>query len=163
DTVRTLPAPFSHLKLVRTGDGSMDDTCKSSARILRLDVTPTIGDYVCGGLYGRSVGAETLLELRGVLLDAGEQRCAIVAVDYCYLCGRSHRRMVEAVARAADLPVSRVAVHANHVHDAPLINEEAHNTYAESVPGIHNERYFADVLAGLETAINQAQREEATA
>src|SRR5687768_4745586 len=95
-------------------------SCKLDARTFRVDVTPPVGDYVCGGLSGPSIGVETPLELRGVLLEADAERCAIVVVDYCYLCGRSHRRLVDAVAKAAGLPPGRVAVHANHVHDAPL-------------------------------------------
>jgi hypothetical protein len=140
----------------------MISTCKLEARTFRLDVTPPIGDYVCGGLSDRSLGVETALELRGVLLEAGTERCALVVVDYCYLCGRSHRRLVEAVAKAADLPAERVSVHANHVHDAPLINEEAHAAFADSIPEIHNENYFVVVLEGVGRAIGMARRDQAT-
>jgi hypothetical protein len=139
----------------------MNSSCKIQARTFQLDVTPPIGDYVCGGLCDRSVGVETALELRGVLLEAGPERCALVVVDYCYLCGRSHRRLVEAVAQAADLPPERVSVHANHVHDAPLINEEAHAAFADSIPHIHNEKYFAAVLDGVGGAIRAARRDQA--
>ncbi len=133
-----------------------------SAQTFRLDVTPPIGGYVCGGLYGRSIGVESPLDLRGVLLDSAGQRCAIAVVDYCYLCGRSHRRMVEAIARGADLPVSHVSVHANHLHDAPLINEEVHAAIADAVPELHDEVYFSQVLERLEQTIVVARHQPAT-
>lgn len=128
----------------------------TEARIFRLDVTPPIGSYVCGGLHGRAIGVEEPLELRGVILSSDDVRCAIAVVDYCYLCGKSHRRMLQAIARGADLPPTHVSLHANHVHDAPLINEEAHATFADTVPGVHDEQYFARVLRELEQTVRSA-------
>lgn len=127
-----------------------------------MDVTPPIGIYVCGGLYDRAVGVEEPLEIRGLIFEssATDERCAIAVIDYCYLCGRSHRRMVQAIARGAGLPETHVSVHANHVHDAPLINEEVHATFADAVPGVHDESYFARVPRDLEQTIRAAMKSQ---
>jgi hypothetical protein len=49
-----------------------------------------------------------------------------------------------------------VTVHSNHLHDAPLIYEEVHEQFADSVPGVHNEAYFSSVLNNTHKAIASA-------
>lgn len=111
-----------------------------------VDVTPPIGDYLCGGFHQTSIALETQLSLRGIVLSANDTHYVAACIDYCYLVGRSQARLEDALAAGAGIPAAQVALHSNHVHDAPLINEEMGEVMRDHVPGIHNEAYFADVI-----------------
>lgn len=134
----------------------------------KVDVTPPVGDFLCGSLHARSIGIEQRIFLRGAVLtqrdDAGAdaigERVVIAAIDYCYLSGRSHQRLEAALARGAGVPVAKAVVQSNHVHDVPLIDEEAHSVLESFVPGVHNEPYFAGVLSSVEKAVADALRGE---
>ncbi len=123
-----------------------------------MDVTPPIGDIVCGGLQEVSVGVESRLELRGLVLSTGGSRYVLAAIDYCYMIGRSHERFVNALARAAGVPASQATIHSNHVHDAPLLHEECHALIREYDPRttLHNEQYVADVMERAAAAVKVA-------
>lgn len=130
----------------------------------KVDVTPPVGEYLCGGLHGKSTGIEQRIHLRGGVLTeldaagAVRERVAIAVVDYCYICGRSQRRIEEALARGAGVPATKAAVQSNHVHDVPLIDEEAHALMDAYTPGVHSETYFARVLRDVESAVSAAVR-----
>jgi hypothetical protein len=125
-------------------------------RTFEVDVTPEVGDYVCGGLQGRSIATESSLLLRGLILEQDGQRAVIGAIDYCYTCGKSHQRLESALAEGAGVPVEQVTVHSNHVHDAPLLYEEVHELFAHVTPGVHNETYYAAVLSRTRQAVSAA-------
>jgi hypothetical protein len=129
-------------------------------RTFQVNVTPPIGDYLCGGLHNRALGVETPLYLHGLILSANGTHYVLAGVDYCYLSGRSQQRIVAALAEAAGIPVTQATLHSNHVHDAPLIDEEAHAIMAESGFQFHNEAYFAKVLADTGAAIHAALAHE---
>lgn len=126
-------------------------------RTFKVDVTPPVGDYLCGGLHSKpAIGVESPLSLRGIILEQDAHRCVMASVEYCYLCGRSHNRMIEALSSAAQTTPHRVTIHSVHTHDAPLINEEAHGLIAKVIPGIHNERYFSGVIEDTQHAITSS-------
>lgn len=124
----------------------------------KVDVTPPVGDYLCGGLHDTSLGIETPIYLRGVVLASEGMRCVLAAVDYCYLAGRSHQRLLEALAAGAGVLPQQATVHSLHLHDVPLIDEEAHALVEAYCPGLclHNEEYFTDVLARTREAVRDA-------
>lgn len=121
-----------------------------------VDVTPPIGDYLCGGLHNTSIGQETALHLRGLIVDTDDRRFVMAVVDYCYLAGRSQQRFVTALAQGAGIPVEQATLHSNHVHDAPLIDEEAAEILKAQVPDLHNEAYFDGVLTKTRQAMAAA-------
>lgn len=130
-------------------------TSVTSLHTFRVDVTPPVGTYLCGGLHDRSVGVETPLWLRGIVLSTAETRYVVACIDFCYLVGRSQARLIEALAEGARVPAGQVVVQSNHLHDAPLIDEEAHALVAEYSPEhwFHDESYFADLLARAKEAV----------
>lgn len=134
---------------------------KCSVRTFKIDVTPPLGDYLCGGLHETSQGIETPLYLRGVVISANSTKYVLGCVDYCYLRGRSHDRYVESLAAAAGVPVNQVVLHSNHVHDAPLIDEEGHATVEQYHKDLklHNEEYFSRVLVSSRQGIESALAE----
>jgi len=137
---------------------------QTAVTTFKVEVTPPVGGYLCGGFHEQSVGVETPLYLRGAVVSANGTRYVLACVDYCYLVGRSQRRLIEAVAAGANVPAGRVSLHSNHVHDAPLIDEEAHERI-ERFAGVrvHDEGYFSGVLKrtkeAVETALKTPARE----
>jgi hypothetical protein len=124
--------------------------------LFKVDVTPPIGDYLCGGLHDTSVAVESPLFLRGLVIVEGAQRYVLANIDFCYLCGRSQQRFVEALAAGAEVPVAHAVLHSNHVHDAPLIDEEAASLLTAEFPNLHNEAYFSDILSRTQRAVVEA-------
>ncbi|MCC7351494.1 MAG: hypothetical protein IT446_13090 [Phycisphaerales bacterium] len=125
----------------------------------KVDVTPPVGGYLCGGFHERSIGVETALLLRGVIISANGSRYILAGIDFCYLVGRSQRRLIEAMAAGAGVPADQVSLHSNHVHDAPLIDEESHE-YIEREAGerVHDEEFFSGVLKRAREAIELAMK-----
>src|SRR5262245_25530424 len=96
-----------------------------SIHTFHIDATPPVGDYLCGSLHMRSIGLEQPLSLRGLVFTEGDKRYVLAAVEFCYLCGRSQRRLEEALAAGAKTTRDRVGLQSVHTHDAPLVDEEA--------------------------------------
>ncbi|MBI5094855.1 MAG: hypothetical protein HZB26_20750 [Candidatus Hydrogenedentes bacterium] len=130
----------------------------------KVDVTPPIGGYLCGGLHDTALSVETPLYLRGIALTDGATRCVAAVIDFCYLCGTSHTRLLRAIADGAQLEPDRVTLHSNHVHDAPLIDEDAHALVAEYAPQfqLHDEAWFVSLLARCRDAVAQALADPGT-
>jgi len=87
----------------------------------RCDVTPPLGSpaYPCHEKPLETI--ETPLFAKGIVLDDGQRRCVLCAVDWCGLCGSTHRLFCSKVAAGAGTDVSNVAVHTVHQHTAPYI------------------------------------------
>ena len=64
---------------------------------------------------------ETPLLAKGIVLDDGQQRIVLCAIDWCGLCGPAHSLVRQKLAAAADTDVSHVTVHTVHQHTAPYV------------------------------------------
>ncbi|HWB53583.1 MAG TPA: hypothetical protein VG722_05300 [Tepidisphaeraceae bacterium] len=111
---------------------------------------------------GHAKGIEQPLSLRGIILGANNTLYVVAAIDFCYLAGRAQRRLEEALARGAGISVEQVALQSNHVHAAPLIDEESHAILAEFGYSVHNEAYFRQVLNHAENAVANAITQQGT-
>jgi len=100
----------------------------------KVDVTPPVGHWICGGLLEEAHQIHTKLWLRGVVLSANQTRYLIASIDFCELVGPSHQRLKAALAAGAGIPLEQVTVHSTHVHDAPLIHEQCHETLQHYQP-----------------------------
>ena len=90
----------------------------------RCDVTPPAGGHPL--IWVTPVATvETPLLAKGIVLDAGQDRYVLCAVDWCGLCNSSHRLFQSKIAAAAGIDVSRVAVHCVHPHTAPYTDGDA--------------------------------------
>ena len=115
---------------------------------------------VCGWLQ-RAIGVESPLELRGIIVSNEGTHYIVAAVDYCYMIGRSQSRFENALAEGAGILLTQVAVQSNHVHDAPVFNEEIHALIYDLDPDIavHDEAHFKSVLENAKSAVAQALEE----
>ncbi len=113
------------LVLLTTGLLCIPDN--SAAAELRLatfhsDVTLPIGHW----LYRQPLKTvEHPLTAKGVVIDDGNMRCVLVAVDWCTLRNSSHELFCRKVAAAAGTDTSHVVIHCVHVHTAPSVDGEA--------------------------------------
>jgi hypothetical protein len=127
----------------------------TSLHTFKIEVTPPVGGYLCGGEEMPTVGVETPLYLRGLIISTNGTRYVLACVDFCYLSGKSQRRFEEAIAAGAGVPTSQITLHSTHVHCAPLIDEELHAIIERYAPEVrfHDETYFLSVLDKSREAI----------
>ncbi len=91
----------------------------------RFDVTPPLGHACCGGWIKPVSAYDDSLEAIGfVLLGAGKP-IVICAIDWTGILNGAHLAWRAALAEAAGTSPDRVAVHAVHQHNAPLVCFEA--------------------------------------
>lgn len=83
------------------------------------DVTPPLGSPSYGGKPLETV--ETPLLAKGIVLDDGQQRYVLCAMDWCGLCGSAHMLFRDKIAAGAETDVANVAVHTVHQHTAPYL------------------------------------------
>ncbi|MEN6493285.1 MAG: hypothetical protein ABFD16_03260 [Thermoguttaceae bacterium] len=82
------------------------------------DVTPPIDGHPLIWIVPAKT-IETPLLAKGIVLDDGQNRYVLCAVDWCGLCNSSHRLFRSKIAAAAGTDISRVAVQTVHQHTAP--------------------------------------------
>ncbi|MBN1393605.1 MAG: hypothetical protein JW959_01050 [Pirellulales bacterium] len=86
----------------------------------RCDITPPKGQPLAGNDLLQTV--EQPLLAKGVVLDANGRRYVICALDWCVVCNDSYHKLRGAIAEAAGVSFSRVAVQTVHQHTAPAID-----------------------------------------
>jgi hypothetical protein len=84
----------------------------------RCDVTPPVGGHPLIWLTPVAQVEEPLLA-KGIVLDDGQNRYVLCAVDWCGLCNSTHRLFCSKIAAAAGTDIARVAVQCVHQHTAP--------------------------------------------
>ena len=86
--------------------------------VFRADVTPPLGEPNAGNTVSKEVLDP--LWAKGVVLDDGQARYVICAMDWCVLGGDADRLVRTAIAQAGGTDISRVALHTVHQHAAPI-------------------------------------------
>lgn len=86
----------------------------------RADATPPLGEP----LIWVDPAKEILdpLWAKGVILDNGDQRIVLCAIDWCGIGSSTHRLFTQRIAEAASAKVSNVSVHTVHQHTAPYVD-----------------------------------------
>lgn len=126
-----------------------------------VDVTPPLGVPVGQGFVPVLKTAEHPLLARGILLRDRELSCVLCALDLTEVHNDSYDFLREAIARAAEVSVSRVALHALHQHTAPAIDIAAQKL---ELPELHPRRvataeYLLTVAEKLTAAIRTSRKE----
>ena len=84
----------------------------------RADVTPPLGQPNAGNTASKEVMDP--LWAKGIVLDDGQARYVICAMDWCVLGGDADLLVRTAIAQAAGIDITRVALHTVHQHAAPV-------------------------------------------
>jgi len=121
------------------------------------DVTPPLGHPLIKGV------AEEILQpmvLKGIVLDDGQTRLVLGAMDWCVLRGAAYDMFRNKIALAAGVPVTQVRIHMTHTHSAPLVDARAEQLLAAtSKPFRHLDldwmaRMTTDAARAVETAVH---------
>ena len=100
----------------------------------RCDVTPPVGDPLCGGLVQPVRGVDDPLFALGIVLLGAGAPVVLCAVDWCGLRNDGHATWRKAIAEAAHTTPERVALHCVHPHNAPFGDTSAQKLLG-AVPG----------------------------
>ena len=91
----------------------------------RVDVTPPVGNGPCVGCMPQVSSIEHPLEMRGVVLQSGDETYVIASIDFCGICNTSDEVIRDAIAQAAGTTRTRVALQSLHQHSAPILDADA--------------------------------------
>lgn len=89
------------------------------------DVTIPIGHPCMGGGIAPARMVKDPLLAKGFVLLGGEKPLVLLALDWCEIRGSSFDKWKHALAEAAGTEPQRVLVVSTHVHDAPVMDEDA--------------------------------------
>ncbi len=101
--------------------------CAAEFRIATFseDVTIPIGHPCMGGGISPAKSVADPLLAKGFVLIGGEKPLVVVSFDWCEIRGTSFEKWKRALAEAAGTEPQRVLVTSTHVHDAPVMDEDA--------------------------------------
>lgn len=90
-----------------------------------VDVTPPVGHPCMGGGIAPVREVADPLFAKGFVLTGGDRPWVLVSFDWCEIRGSSYENWRRGLAEAAGTLPERVMVHSTHVHDAPVMDEDA--------------------------------------
>ncbi len=90
----------------------------------QADVTPALGTPIYSG-YQPLATVEHPLLAKGVVLDDGQRRYVLCAVDWCVLSNDTHAAFRRGLAEAVGTSSEYVAVQTVHQHTAPIASRDA--------------------------------------
>jgi hypothetical protein len=127
--------------------------------VFRADVTPPVGAPLCGGLVKPTEDVSEPLQALGVVLLTEEKPIVLCAVDYCEIRGADHVHWREVLAKAAGTTPERVAVHALHQHNVPLVDTVAQKLLPEIsiIDTAATERALSGIATRLAAALKTPQ------
>ena len=123
----------------------------------RCDVTPPLGQPIYSG-YQPLATIEHPLWAKGIVLDDGQKRYVLCAVDWCELCNSTHMLFRSRIAEAAATDVARVAVQTIHQHTAPMADGDAFRLLEgiKDPPPHLDPKFFDQVTGRLAAAVKKS-------
>ncbi len=123
----------------------------------RTDITPALGTYLTG--YGdHDRPAERVLDplhATAIALEQGEQRAAIVGLDWCFICEQHTNTIRQAIAEKTGLAPEHIQLSCSHTHSAP--HTRLRKTISGGVSHIENgHAYVVSVIPKIVAAVRQA-------
>jgi hypothetical protein len=124
------------------------------------DLTPPLGSLSYPSLKPLE-NIEHPLLAKGIVLDDGNHRYVLCAVDWCEICNATHALFCRKVAEAAGTDPTRVAVHAVHQHTAPVVDCEAMELLAKTKepPPHHDPKLYEQMADRLGEAVKKSLAE----
>ncbi len=101
---------------------------------------------------------ETPLEARGVVLDDGQRRYVICAMDWCGVCNSTYEMFRNALAEGAGISPENVALQTVHQHTAPYTDGGAQRLLDEVKSGIRyaDAEFLGDVATRLKESVKES-------
>jgi len=156
-TVVTRRQTLAILALAITGLFAMQAKADLRIATFQCDVTPPVGGHPLIWVTHVETVEDPLLA-KGIVLDDGQQRCVLCAVDWCGLCNSTHALFRNKIARAAKTEPLQVAVHCVHQHTAPYTDGDAQRLLAEceNPPNYVDEEFLDKVSDRLAKSVAEA-------
>lgn len=130
----------------------------------QADLTPPMGSPLDCGFDPPVSTVEHPLLAKGILLEDGDDRYVLCAIDWCGLCNSAHDQARASLAAAAGTRPERVAVQAVHQHSAPVADIEAQQILAavDGAPSATDLDFLDQANDRLASAVRQAQLQPVT-
>lgn len=95
---------------------------------------------------------------KGIVLENGDKRYVLCALDWCGVGGSVYERFRKAIALAAGTDVRQVALHSVHQHAAPYLDGDGSTLLVRSHPKalVAGERWIAHIADRLTQAVQEA-------
>ena len=128
------------------------------------DITPPVGEPLCGGLDQPARVIEHPLRARGIVLRDAGGTYVLCALDLCGVCNDAYDQLKRRLAEAAGTTPARVAVQSVHQHTAGIIDLDAQRLAEreKGIPAIATPAYFDSVskqtAAALVAALSTPKR-----
>ncbi len=121
------------------------------------DVTPPLGNPLCGGWIEPVRGVDDPLKAVGVVLLGAAAPVVLCAVDWCGIRNDANLAWRQALAKAAHTTPERVAVQCVHPHNAPFADTEAEKLIeAAKGPPSLDLKYFDKCVQATADALQAA-------
>lgn len=126
--------------------------------IFREDITPPLGSPLCAGMVQPLVGVDDPLWAKGIVLDDGQHRYVLCALDWCEVRNDSHDQMRAKLAAAAGTEPRYVAVQSLHQHNAPIVDSAAQRLLDAhpNPPALCDVTWFDSVVERLAARVREA-------
>ena len=138
--------------------------CLSEAAELRVatfrcDVTPPLG-FLTNPSFKPLETIEHPLLAKGIVLDDGQHRYVLCAIDWCTLCNSTYDLFRQKVAEGAGTDPSRVAIHTVHQHTAPIADNDGYRRLLQTTdpPACPDLKFFEKTADRLGAAVKAVAR-----
>lgn len=124
----------------------------------RCDVTPPLGFLTYPPTFKPLEKIEHPLLAKGIVLDDGQRRYVLCAIDWCALCNSTHDLFRQKVAEGAGTDPSRVAVHTLHQHTAPVADNDAYRLLLKTKdpPASPDLKFFEEMAVRVGAAVKES-------
>lgn len=102
-----------------------------SLATFQADITIPMGHPCMGGGISPAKEVADPLFAKGFVLTGADKPFVLVSLDWCEVRGTSYEKWKRVLAEAAGTEPSRVLVTSTHVHDAPVMDEDAEKILRE--------------------------------
>lgn len=157
--ILTLVVILASILHVMYGRAAADDVLHVTT--FSVDITPTLGLPVGQGFIPVLETAEHPLLARGILIRDSHLACVICTLDLMEVHNASYDFLRQAIADAAEVPPSHVALHSLHQHTAPAISTAAQRLeFKEDNPRrMATADYVRDMAKKLSVSIHDSQKD----
>ena len=123
----------------------------------RCDVTPPLG-FVTSPSFKPLETIEHPLLAKGIVLDDGQHRYVLCAIDWCTLCNSTYDLFRQKVAEGAGTDPSRVAIHTVHQHTAPIADNDGYRRLLQTTdpPACPDLKFFETTADRLGATVKQS-------
>jgi len=119
-----------------------------------VDVTPAVGFSLA---YGVNQKIHSRIYIRGLAIDDGKTKAALVACDFIFVAGRAVTQWKKTIADAIGTSPENIFVHSIHQHDSVLAYPDL-NSLSKKYIGqeFFPEDYFSKITADLDSAVRKS-------